>query len=129
MWDHIGMERNEAGLKEGIVKIKALKAEFWKNVRIPGQTDAINIELEKALRLADFLEIGELMAIDALNRAESCGGHFRSEHKTEEGEALRHDDEFMYVAVWEHKGDDQEPELHKEALKYEGIEVKTRNYK
>ena len=129
MWDHVGMERNEAGLKEGIEMIKKLRAEFWKNVRIPGEINGINVELEKAIRLADFLEMGELMAKDALNRAESCGGHFRAEHQTEEGEALRHDDEFMYVAAWEYKGDDAEPELHKEDLKYEGIEVKTRNYK
>ena len=129
MWEHVGMERNAEGLKEGIKKIKALRAEFWKNLRIPGEINAINVELEKAIRLADFLEMGELMAEDALNRSESCGGHFRSEHKTEEGEALRHDDEFMYVAAWEYKGDDKEPELHKEELKYEGIEVKTRNYK
>ena len=129
MWEHVGMERNEEGLKEGIKKIKALRAEFWKNLRIPGEINAINVELEKAIRLADFLEMGELMAEDALNRAESCGGHFRSEHKTEEGEALRHDDEFMYVAAWEYKGDGKEPELHKEVLSYKGIEVKTRNYK
>lgn len=129
MWDHVGMERNADSLKEGIEKIKALRAEFWKNLRIPGETNTINVELEKAIRLADFLELGELMAIDALNRDESCGGHFRVEHQTEEGEALRHDDKFMYVSVWEYKGDDKEPELHKEELKYEGIEVKTRNYK
>ncbi|MBN1252641.1 MAG: fumarate reductase/succinate dehydrogenase flavoprotein subunit [Bacteroidales bacterium] len=129
MWDHVGMERNEAGLKQGIEMIKALREEFWKNVRIPGETNTVNVELEKAIRLADFLEMGELMAKDALNREESCGGHFRSEHKTEEGEALRHDDKFMYVAAWEYKGDNQEPELHKENLSYKGIEVKTRNYK
>jgi len=129
MWDHVGMERNEEGLKKGMEKLKALRAEFWKNVRIPGEINAINVELEKAIRLADFLEMGMLMAKDAENRAESCGGHFRSEHKTEEGEALRHDDKFMYVAVWEYKGKGKEDELHKEDLKYEGIEVKTRNYK
>ena len=129
MWDHVGMERNEAGLKEGIEMIKALRAEFWKNVRIPGKINGINVELEKAIRLADFLEMAELIAKDALKREESCGGHFRSEHKTPEGEALRHDDQFMYVAAWEYKGDDTEPDLHKEGLKYEGIEVKTRNYK
>ena len=129
MWDHVGMERNAEGLKEGIEMIKKLRKEFWQEVRIPGKTDTINVELEKAIRLADFLELGELMAKDALHRDESCGGHFRSEHQTEEGEALRHDDKFMYVAAWEYKGDDVEPELHKEDLKYEEIEVKTRNYK
>ncbi|MCF6240658.1 MAG: fumarate reductase/succinate dehydrogenase flavoprotein subunit [Bacteroidales bacterium] len=129
MWDHVGMERNAEGLKEGIEMIKKLRKEFWQEVRIPGKTDTINVELEKAIRLADFLELGELMAKDALHRDESCGGHFRSEHQTEEGEALRHDDKFMYVAAWQYKGDDAEPELHKEELKYEGIEVKTRNYK
>ncbi len=129
MWDHVGMERNEEDLKKGMEKLEALRAEFWKNVRIPGEVNAINVELEKAIRLADFLEMGELMAKDALNRAESCGGHFRAEHQTKEGEALRHDDKFMYVAVWEYKGEGQEDELHKENLKYEGIEVKTRNYK
>ncbi len=129
MWDHVGMERNAEGLKEGIEMIKKLRKEFWQEVRIPGKTGTINVELEKAIRLADFLELGELMAKDALHRDESCGGHFRSEHQTEEGEALRHDDKFMYVAAWEYKGDDVEPELHKEDLKYEEIEVKTRNYK
>ncbi len=129
MWDYVGMERNEEGLKKGMEKLKALRAEFWKNVRIPGEINAINVELEKAIRLADFIEMGMLMAKDALNRAESCGGHFRSEHKTPEGEALRHDDKFMYVAAWEYKGEGNDDELHKEELKYEGIEVKTRNYK
>ncbi len=129
MWDHVGMERNADSLKEGIEMIKKLRKEFWQEVRIPGKTDTINVELEKAIRLADFLELGELMARDALHRDESCGGHFRAEHQTEEGEALRHDDKFMYVAAWEYKGKDVEPELHKEDLKYEGIEVKTRNYK
>jgi succinate dehydrogenase / fumarate reductase flavoprotein subunit len=129
MWDHVGMERNAKDLKEGIEMIKKLRKEFWQEVRIPGKTDTINVELEKAIRLADFLELGELMAKDALHRDESCGGHFRAEHQTEEGEALRHDDKFMYVAAWEYKGKDAEPELHKEDLKYEGIEVKTRNYK
>jgi len=129
MWDHVGMERNAKDLQEGIEMIKKLRKEFWQEVRIPGKTDTINVELEKAIRLADFLELGELMAKDALHRDESCGGHFRAEHQTEEGEALRHDDKFMYVAAWEYKGVDAEPELHKEDLKYEGIEVKTRNYK
>ena len=129
MWDYVGMARDEEGLKKAITDIKALKKEFYENVNVPGSQFEFNQELEKALRLEDFFDIGELMARDALNRAESCGGHFRIESQTEEGEAKRKDDEFMYVAAWEFKGEDQEPELHKEPLKYEFIEVKTRNYK
>ena len=129
MWDYVGMARDEKGLKKAIEDIKALKKEFYENVNVPGSQFEFNQELEKALRLEDFFDIGELMARDALNRAESCGGHFRIESQTEEGEAKRKDDEFMYVAAWEYKGEDQEPELHKEPLKYEFIEVKTRNYK
>jgi succinate dehydrogenase / fumarate reductase flavoprotein subunit len=117
------------GLKTAIEKIKAIKKEFWSNVRIPGTKDGLNLELEKAIRLADFIELGELMARDALDREESCGGHFRLEYQTEEGEALRNDKKFMYVSVWEYKGEDKEPELHKEDLDYEETEVKTRNYK
>ena len=117
------------GLKKGIELIKELKKEFWSNVCVPGSQYEFNQELEKALRLADFLEIGELMARDALNRNESCGGHFRVESQTPEGEAQRDDANYMYVAAWEYKGEDVEPELHKEPLKYEFIEVKTRNYK
>ena len=119
----------EEGLKKGIEEIKKLRKEFWENVCVPGTQYEFNQELEKALRLADFLEIGELMARDALGRNESCGGHFRVESQTEEGEAKRDDANYMYVAAWEYKGEDQEPELHKEPLKYEFIEVKTRNYK
>ncbi len=129
LWEHVGMARNEEGLKQAIEKIKALRKEFWNNVHIPGSTDTVNPELEKANRVADFLELGELLAYDALNRKESCGGHFRTEYATEEGEAMRRDDEYMYVAAWEYKGEDKEPELHKEPLHYEEIEVKTRNYK
>ena len=129
MWDHVGMGRTGEGLKEGIKKIKALREEFWKNVRIPGESKAINPELEKANRLADFLELGELMAQDALNREESCGGHFREEHQTPEGEALRDDKKFMYVGAWEYQGTDKPAKMHKEHLEYEAIEVKTRNYK
>ncbi len=110
------MARNKAGLTEAITKIAALREEFWKDVRVPGTTGEFNQELEKALRLADFLELGELMARDALMREESCGGHFREEHQTEEGEAKRDDDKFKYVAVWEYKGMDQAPELTKEPL-------------
>ena len=123
------MARNEEGLKKALERIREIKKEFWTNVRIPGSNDGMNIELEKANRLADFIEIGELMALDALKREESCGGHFREEHQTEDGEALRHDDKFAYVSCWEFKGDNQEPEMHKEELKYEEIKVAQRNYK
>lgn len=129
MWDHVGMSRNKKGLEEGIKMIRELREEFWSNVKVPGSKKGINIELEKALRLADFLELGELLAIDALHREESAGGHFREEHQTPEGEAKRNDKDFMYVAAWEYKGDGKKPELNKEPLVYENIEVKTRNYK
>ena len=129
MWDKVGMARNKEGLEEAIQQIRALRSEFWKNVKVTGSLKGVNTELEKATRVADFLELGELMAIDALNRNESCGGHFRTEYQTPEGEALRNDAEYMYVAAWEYKGDDNTFELHKEPLKYENIEVKTRNYK
>ena len=129
MWEHIGMARDEKGLKEAIQMLKDLKKEFWSNVFIPGSGDDQNTELEKALRVADFLEIGELMARDALNRAESCGGHFRTEHQTEEGEALRHDDKFMYVACWEYQGEDKDPVMLKEDLNYQFVTPQTRNYK
>ena len=129
MWNFVGMARNEEGLKKALERIREIKKEFWTNVRIPGSNDGMNIELEKANRLADFIEIGELMALDALKREESCGGHFREEHQTEDGEALRHDDKFAYVSCWEFKGDNQEPEMHKEELKYEEIKVAQRNYK
>ena len=129
MWEYVGMARSEEGLKTAIEKIKELRAEFWKTVRVTGTQYEFNQELEKALRLADFLEIGELMARDALNRNESCGGHFRVESQTPEGEAKRDDENYMYVAAWEYKGEDKEPVLHKEPLKYEFIKVATRNYK
>ncbi len=129
MWDNVGMARNKAGLEKAIEELKALRKEFWQQVKVPGTNDGLNVELEKALRVADFLELGELLAYDALNRNESSGGHFREEYQTPEGEALRNDKEYMYAAAWEYKGDDQEPELHKEPLIYENIEVKQRNYK
>ena len=129
MWDNVGMARTKESLEKAIVEISALRKEFWKDVKVVGTADSFNVELEKALRLADYLELGELMARDALNRAESCGGHFRSEHQTEEGEALRHDDEFAYAAVWEYKGMDVEPELTKEDLVYEFTHRAQRNYK
>ncbi len=129
MWEYIGMARDAEGLKKAIEELKALKKEFWTNVHIPGKGDDQNIELEKALRLADFIEIGSLMAHDALDRAESCGGHFRTEHQTEEGEALRHDDKFMYVSCWEYKGEDEDPVMNKEMLNYQFVVPMTRNYK
>lgn len=129
MWDNVGMARNDKGLKEAIIKIKALREEFWKNVYIPGTNDEFNQELEKALRTADNLELGELMAKDALNRFESCGGHFREEMQTEEGETKRDDENFMYVSCWEYTGDAKEPVMHKEQLEYEFVQVATRNYK
>ncbi len=129
MWDYVGMSRNEKGLKEAIEKIRSIREDFWKNVRIPLTINELNTELEKADRVADFLELAELMALDALHRNESAGGHFREEFQTEEGEAMRNDDEFMYVGAWEYKGEDKDPELHKEPLKFEYIKVQTRSYK
>lgn len=129
MWNKVGMSRNATGLKEAIEEIRQLREEFWKDVRIPGEMNAMNTELEKAGRVADFLELGELFAKDALHREESCGGHFREEYQTEEGEALRDDENFMYVAAWEYNGDPGTEVLHKEDLVYENIEVKTRSYK
>ena len=129
MWNKCGMARNEQGLKEAIEEIAALREEFWKNVKVPGGKNEMNPELDKALRVADFLELGELMCKDALERAESAGGHFREEYQTEEGEALRRDEEFAFVSAWEYKGRPSEALLHKEELKFENIELKTRSYK
>jgi len=129
MWDHVGMARNKEGLEKAIKEIQELRAEFWKEVKVPGSMEGVNVELEKATRVADFLEMGELMAIDALDREESCGGHFRDEFKTPEGEALRNDKDFMYVSAWEYQGEGKAPIHNKEPLNYEFIEVKTRNYK
>lgn len=121
------MERTEAGLKKAIGLIRALKAEFWRDVKVTGVNEDFNQALERAGRVADFFELGELMCIDALHRRESCGGHFRAESQTPDGEALRHDDEFLYVGAWEFAGDT--PVLHKEPLEYEFIELKQRSYK
>ena len=129
MWDFVGMGRNAEGLRTALTKIKEVKKEFWSNVFIPGQAEGVNVELEKALRLADFIEIGELMARDALHREESCGGHFREEFQTPEGEALRQDDKFAYAACWKYNGEDQEPTMIKEPLDYEFVTRQTRNYK
>jgi succinate dehydrogenase / fumarate reductase flavoprotein subunit len=128
MWDECGMSRSEKGLKGAIAAIQQLKKDFWSDVRVPGSVDELNTELEKAGRVADFIELGELMCIDALNRNESCGGHFREEYQTEEGEALRDDENFAYVAAWENKGDGTFA-LHKEELKYENIKIAQRSYK
>ena len=128
MWDKCGMGRNEKGLKEAIEEIKALRKEFWSDVRIPGDIAEFNPELDKAGRVADFIELGELMCMDALNRNESCGGHFREEYQTEEGEALRDDEKYMYVAAWEYKGEGQF-EMHKEDLIYEVVHPSARSYK
>jgi succinate dehydrogenase / fumarate reductase, flavoprotein subunit len=127
MWDKCGMARNAQGLREAILEIQQLKKEFWNDIRIPGTINEFNPELDKAGRVADFIELGELMCKDALQRAESCGGHFREEHQTEEGEALRHDAEFMFVAAWEFKGD--EWQMHKEDLEYEVVKPTQRSYK
>ena len=129
LWENVGMVRNKSGLEKAIESIPKLKDEFWKNVKITGTADELNPELEKAGRVADFLELGELMARDALNREESCGGHFREEHQTKENEAKRNDEEFSYVAAWEHKGDSFPAELHKEELIFENVELTTRSYK
>lgn len=128
MWDKCGMGRNAEGLKQAIKEIQQLRKDFWSNVRIPGEINEFNPELDKAGRVADFLELGELMCIDALDRQESCGGHFREEYQTEEGEALRDDEKFMYVSAWEFKGDSQY-ELHKEVLEYEIVHPSARSYK
>ncbi|MEQ9404177.1 MAG: fumarate reductase/succinate dehydrogenase flavoprotein subunit [Cyclobacteriaceae bacterium] len=129
MWNKVGMARNEKGLKEAIQEIKEIREQFWKEVSVPGSQDGINQELEKAGRVADFLELGELFARDALERNESCGGHFREEYQTDEGEAVRDDKNFTYAAAWEFKGEPSEAVVHKEELKYENIELKTRSYK
>jgi succinate dehydrogenase / fumarate reductase flavoprotein subunit len=128
MWDKCGMARNAAGLREAIEEIRALRASFWRDVRIPGSVDELNPELDKAGRVADFLELGELMCVDALQREESCGGHFREEFQTPDGEALRDDTHFMFVAAWESKGEGQF-ELHKEPLVYEVVHPTQRSYK
>ncbi len=128
MWDYCGMSRNEEGLKKAIELIRQLRKEYWEDVLVPGGSDEYNPELEKALRVADFMEMGEIMVEDALNREESCGGHFREEYQTADGEALRRDDLFTYVAAWEWK-DDADSIMHKEPLAFDNVELKTRSYK
>jgi succinate dehydrogenase / fumarate reductase, flavoprotein subunit len=129
MWEYCGMARNDAGLKTALEKIPALRAEFWENVKVPGEGGELNQELEKAGRVADFIELAELMCVDALHRTESCGGHFREESQTEEGEALRDDENFAYVAAWQFTGVGNRPVLHKELLDYEYVHLATRSYK
>jgi succinate dehydrogenase / fumarate reductase flavoprotein subunit len=129
MWEYCGMERTEDGLKKAIDLIRTLKDDFNRNLKVLGTADSLNQSLEKAGRVADFIELGELMCIDALNRRESCGGHFRAESQTEDGEALRHDDQYAYVAAWEFGGEGEKPVLHKEQLTYTAIEMKQRSYK
>ena len=129
MWEYCGMARTEEGLKTAKGKIKALKEEFWKNVKVLGDNEEMNMSLEKANRVADFIELGELMIDDAQNRKESCGGHFREESQTPEGEALRIDDEYSYVAAWEFQGDGKEEKLNKEKLEFENVKLTQRSYK
>ena len=128
MWNKCGMARNKKDLESAIKEISALRKDFWKNVKVPGLQDEFNEELAKAGRVADFLELGELFAKDALDREESCGGHFREEHQTKEGEATRKK-EFQFVSAWEYVGEPKNAILHKEQLKYKNIEVKERSYK
>ena len=129
MWDNCGMSRNEKDLKNALTQIKDLKKDFWQNIFVPGSDNELNPELEKAGRVADFIELGEIMIYDALDREESCGGHFREEHQTSEGEALRDDKNYTFVSAWEYKGEDKEPELHKENLNYEEVTPTQRSYK
>ena len=130
MWDYVGMARNEKGLKLVLEKLPELKKEFWNNINVPGSDKNLNKALEFAGRLYDFIELGELMALDALHRNESCGGHFREEYQTPEGEALRDDEHFSYVAGWEYPGNDEDtPILHKEPLVFENVKPTQRSYK
>lgn len=133
MWDKVGMARNEKNLKEAMAEIKAIREEFWKDVKVPGSANEMNSELEKAGRVADFLELGELFAKDALERNESCGGHFREESVEldgpQKGEAKRNDREYAYVSAWEYKGEPSEAVLHREHLEFKDIELKQRSYK
>jgi succinate dehydrogenase / fumarate reductase flavoprotein subunit len=129
MWDKCGMARDASGLRDALQTIPALREEFWRNVNIPGSGSELNQSLEQAGRVADFLELGELMCRDALHREESCGGHFRTEHQTEDGEAKRNDDDFAYVGAWEYGGEGKSPILHKEPLVFDNVHLATRSYK
>jgi succinate dehydrogenase / fumarate reductase flavoprotein subunit len=128
MWDEVGMARNEKGLKKALSEIPAIREEFWKTVAVTGTGEEFNQTLERAGRVADFLEFGELLAKDALTREESCGGHFREEHQTPDGEAKRDDEKFCHVAAWEYKGEGQEPVRHEEKLTFDNVHIATRNY-
>jgi succinate dehydrogenase / fumarate reductase flavoprotein subunit len=129
MWDYCGMVRNEEGLKKALVLIKELREEFWSDLKVPEDIKGVNQELEKAGRVADYFELSELLVNDALNRKESCGAHFREEYQTPDGEALRNDEEYAYVAAWEYTGEGNPHILHKEELKFEDVELKVRSYK
>jgi succinate dehydrogenase / fumarate reductase flavoprotein subunit len=129
MWEHCGMARNAAGLRTALEEIPRLRAEFWRDVNVPGSDAELNQALERGGRVADFFELAELMCRDALHREESCGGHFREEHQTEDGEALRDDSRFAYVAAWEHRGEGAEPALHREPLDFEYVHLAQRSYK
>ena len=129
LWEKCGMARNEKGLKEALQRIPQLREEFWKNVKVTGQNGEFNHDLEYAGRVADFLEFAELLCLDALHRRESCGGHFRTEFQTPDGEAMRDDQNFAYVGAWEYQGPGKEPRLHKETLVYEEVHMSTRSYK
>ena len=129
MWYYVGTSRNEAGLKKALELIGELKDEFWKDLNIPGNADDLNMELEKAGRVADYFDLAQLLITDALNRKESCGAHFREEYQTPDGEALRNDEEYAYVAAWEYTGEGKPHILHKEELKFEEVEMKVRSYK
>jgi succinate dehydrogenase / fumarate reductase flavoprotein subunit len=129
MWDRCGMARNASGLRDALERIPAIRAEFWENVTVPGSDAELNQALEKANRVADFLEFAELMCLDALHREESCGGHFREEHQTADGEAKRDDERFAYVAAWEYAGDAASPVMHREPLVFENVQLAQRSYK
>jgi len=129
LWNNCGMARNESGLKKALELIPALREEFWANAKVPGSAATLNQSLEKAGRVADFLEFGELLCRDALARDESCGGHFREEHQSAEGEAVRNDEKYSHAAVWEHKGAGNDPVRHEEPMTFENIELATRSYK
>jgi succinate dehydrogenase / fumarate reductase flavoprotein subunit len=129
LWDYVGMSRNQTGLKQAIAQIQELRQEFWQNVTIPEDQHTLNKNLEFAGRVSDFLELGELMARDALAREESCGAHFREEYQTPEGEAQRNDTDFAYVAAWQYQGNEQTPVLHQETLEFDHVELTQRSYK